>query len=82
MKLSIPDEIVRRGELSRADLRLALAVQLYADNRIDHAEACELAAVPAARLNQELLRLGLSVQEYPAVGARALAGGRSRAGSA
>ena len=65
MVLDIPDDILRRGELGAADLRLALAVQLYADNRIDHADACRLAGTSAARLNRELVRLGLSVQEYP-----------------
>ena len=66
MKLTVPDDIVRRGELSAADLRLALAVQLYADNRIDHADARRLAGVSPTALNTELLRVGLSVQEYPA----------------
>ena len=68
MKLTVPDDIVRRGELSAADLRLALAVQLYADNRIDHADAHRLAGVSPTALTAELLRLGLSVQDYPAMG--------------
>lgn len=68
MQLNVPDDIVQRGELSAGQLRLALAVQLYAGNRIDHADACRLADVSAGRLNRELLRLGLSVQQYPTRG--------------
>jgi len=66
MNLAVPDDILRRGELSAADLRIALAVQLYADNRIDHADACRVAGVAPDRLNRELLRAGLGVQQYPA----------------
>jgi len=65
MRLAIPDDIVRRAELTAGDLRLALTVQLYADNRIDHADACRLARITPAELNHELLRLGLGVQQYP-----------------
>ena len=66
MKLNLPDDIVARAELSKCDVRLVLAVQLYADNRIDHADACRLADVPAAALNSALLNAGLSLQQYPA----------------
>lgn len=65
MKLNLPDDIVARGELSEYDVRLALAVQLYADNRIDHADACRLADVSPAALNSALLVAGLSLQQYP-----------------
>ena len=65
MNLNLPDEIVARGELSEYDVRLALAVQLYADNRLDHADACRLADVPPASLNAALLEAGLSLQQYP-----------------
>lgn len=70
MDLTIPDEIACRAQLNAADARLALAMQLYGDNRIDHADACRLSGISAGRLNRELLRRGLSVQEYP-VGRRA-----------
>ena len=65
MKLNLPDDIVARAELSQYDARLALAIQLYADNRIDHADACRLADIPPAALNSALLRTGLSLQQYP-----------------
>ena len=65
MKLTVPDDILEHGELNETELRLALAVQLYADNRIDHADACRLAGADTAALNRELLRLGLSIQQYP-----------------
>ena len=72
MELDLPDDILRRGGVTATDARIALAVQLYADNRIDHADACRLAGVPACELNEELLRVGLGVQQYPVlpVGAR------------
>jgi len=64
MHLDVPDDILRRAEANAGDLRVALAIQLYADNRIDHADACSLAGVPAAVFNRELLARGLSVQQY------------------
>ena len=67
MKLNLPDDIIARGELSEYDIRLALAIQLYADNRIDHADACRLADIPPAALNAALLAAGLSLQQYPAL---------------
>ena len=45
MKIEIPDDIVYRAEASALELRVALAVQLYSDNRIDHRDACRLAGV-------------------------------------
>ena len=65
MRLEVPDDIVRSAETNEIELRIALAVQLYADNRIDHAEACRLADVPAAAFNRELLTRSISVQQYP-----------------
>jgi predicted HTH domain antitoxin len=67
MKLTIPDDIVQRAEVGEGDLRIALALQLYADNRLDHADACRLAQLSVGRLNEELLRAGLSIQQYPRV---------------
>jgi len=75
MRIFIPDDIVARAEATEIDLRLALAVQLYADNRIDHADARRLAGVTASELNRELLRLGLVVQEYPSADLRRRAAG-------
>ena len=65
MELKIPDDILQRGQLGEGDVRMALAVQLYADNRIDHVDACRLAGVSAGRFNRALIRLGLSIQQYP-----------------
>ncbi len=39
VELSIPDDIVRRAEINATDIRIALALQLYVDNRIDHTDA-------------------------------------------
>jgi len=74
MHLQLPDDIVRRAETNATDLRIALAVQLYADNRIDHADACRLAHLRPAQLNRELIERGLVVQEYPAARVRRTAG--------
>jgi len=65
MLIDVPDDIVRRAETNGTELRLALAVQLYADNRIDHADACLLAGVPEAEMTRELLHRGICVQLYP-----------------
>lgn len=70
MDLHLPDEIVQRAEANAADLRLALALQLYADNRLDYADALTLASMPPALFNQELLHRQLSIQPYPAANAR------------
>ena len=64
MHFEVPDDIVARAEANASDLRIALALQLYADNRIDHADACRLAALSIHEFNHELLIRGLSVQQY------------------
>lgn len=65
MQLMISDDILRQAEVGEADLRLALAIQLYADNRLDYARACTLADMPVREFSRELLSRGLSVQQYP-----------------
>ena len=66
MHLHLPDDILARGELNERDVRLALAVQLYGDNRVDFADACRLAELDSPELSAALLRAGLSLQQYPA----------------
>jgi len=68
MRLTIPKDIVRRAEATQADIRVALAVQLYCDNRLDHADACKLARLSSAQFNSELLARGITIQQYPRVG--------------
>lgn len=70
MLLPVPDAIVHRAEANASDLLVALAVQLYADNRIDYADTCTLAGLSPNALNSELVQRGISVQQYPAVHAR------------
>ena len=65
MHLELPDEIVHRAEANAIDLRVALAVQLYADNRIDYADACRLAELSGEQFHRELILRQLSVQDYP-----------------
>lgn len=66
MHFHLPDDILRRAEAGRTDVRMAVAIGLYADNRIDHADACRLAGVSPAAFNRELLHRAISVQQYPA----------------
>ena len=66
MHLQLSDNILQKAQANRADLRLAIAIQFYADNRLDHADACRLAGVPTAGFNRELLHRGISIQQYPA----------------
>ncbi len=66
MKVHVPDDIAFRAETNEIELRIALAVQLYADNRIDHVDACSLADLSPAAMNRELLARQVCVQEYPA----------------
>lgn len=68
MELQLPDDILRRAEASTVDLRIALAIQLYADNRIDYADACRLSSVAPAVFNRELISRALSIQPYPSAG--------------
>lgn len=68
MDLDIPDELVRQAGLDKLELLTALAVQLYADNRLDHAQACRLAGLPAGDLSRELISRGICVQQYPCAG--------------
>ena len=65
MRITVPDDIAVRAEAGGADLLLALAIQLYADNRIDHADACRLACVSPAQFNREVVTRGISIHLYP-----------------
>ena len=67
MKLSIPDDIAERAEAGAGELLLAMAIQLYADNRLDHADACRLAGLPAPVFNREIVTRGLSIHLYPSI---------------
>ena len=64
MQFRIPDDIVIKAQANITDISMAVAVEFYADNRIDHADACRLASASAERFNRELLRRGLGIQIY------------------
>ena len=66
MNIEVPDDIVRRAEANATELKIALAVQLYSDNRLDYRDACRLAGVEEALFTQELLSRHIGVQQYPA----------------
>jgi predicted HTH domain antitoxin len=66
MKIEVPDDIARRAEACALELQIALAVQLYSDNRIDYRDACRLAGVGEAVFNRELLTRHIGLQQYPA----------------
>jgi predicted HTH domain antitoxin len=70
MNLRIPDDIVARAEAGGGELLLALAIQLYADNRIDHADACRLAGISRPDFNREIVTRGISIHLYPAIARR------------
>lgn len=65
MKLELPDEVIHRAEVTVRELRLLLAVQLYAENRIDYHDACRLAEVVPTLLDRELSLRNISVLRYP-----------------
>jgi predicted HTH domain antitoxin len=65
MKIDIPADILYAAGANAADVRLAVAVQFYADNRIDHADACRLAGATPPQFNKELLARGMSIVQYP-----------------
>jgi len=67
MQVLIPDDIIVKAQANATDVRLAVAIEFYADNRIDHADACRLADVTSAQLNRELLQRGLGIQIYSPV---------------
>jgi predicted HTH domain antitoxin len=67
MQLNLPDDILLRAEANVTDCRLILAVGLYADRRIDFADACKLAQAAPAILSRELISRGITIQQYPAV---------------
>jgi len=64
MQVQIPDDIILKAQANATDVRLAVAVEFYADNRIDHADAHRLAGVTVEQFNRELLRRGLGIQIY------------------
>ena len=63
MLIDVPDDIVRSAQANALDLRIALAVELYADNRIDHADACRLTGLSPAQFSRELVDRAISVQQ-------------------
>jgi len=65
LRIDVPGDIVLRAHANRDDLRLAVAVQFYADNRIDHADACRLAELSPTDFNRELAVRGISIHQYP-----------------
>jgi len=64
MQFLIPDDIVVKAQANLTDISMAVAVEFYADNRIDHSDACRLANTSPERFNRELLRRGLGIQIY------------------
>lgn len=61
MKLDIPDHIVRRAEANSRDVLFAVAVQFYADNRLDHDDAVALSGLTPKRFDRELIARGICV---------------------
>ena len=72
MLFELPDDIVKHAEANKGDICLALAIQLYADNRIDYDDACKLSGLSSEALDRELIRRGITVIKYPAPSHRSL----------
>ena len=70
MRLEVPDDIVHRAETNATEMCIAMALQLYADNRIDHDDACRLSGISSDQFNRELLLRAMCVQQYPRRAAR------------
>ncbi len=67
MKLELSDDVIHRAEVTMRELRLLVAVQLYADRRIDYHDACQLAEVVPAVLDRELTARNISILRYPPI---------------
>jgi predicted HTH domain antitoxin len=67
MKLELSDDVIHRAEVTMRELRLLVAVQLYADRRIDYHDACQLAEVVPAALDRELTARDISILRYPPI---------------
>lgn len=65
VRVDVPGDIALRAHANHADLRLAVAVQFYADNRIDRADACRLADLSSTDFNRELAGRGFGIHQYP-----------------
>jgi len=70
MNLELPNDILRRAEVNTADVLVAVAIQFYADNRIDYDDALRLSGLSPASFNRELVTQGLVVQQYLRRGTR------------
>ncbi len=67
MQIDLPDNVVNDAEITLREAQLALAIQLYADGRVDYAQARQIAKVRARVLDQALAARNLSVVIYPLV---------------
>jgi predicted HTH domain antitoxin len=67
LHVELPMDVVHEAELTVGEARLALAIQLYADGRIDHAQARRVADVRAGVLDRALAARNLSVVVYPMI---------------
>ncbi len=67
MKLELPDDILLGAETTTQELRIALAVQLYSDGRVDYCDACRLAGVNSEVLDRELADRDISIVRFPPI---------------
>ncbi len=65
MKLELPDDILLGAETTNQELRMALALQLYSDGRVDYADACRLAEVAPGIFDRELAGRDISIIRFP-----------------
>jgi predicted HTH domain antitoxin len=67
MHVELPDDIMRRAEANVGDVLLAVAVQLYSDNRLDFVDALAVAGISSDDFSQELIKRDISINQYPPV---------------
>ncbi len=65
MQIDLSDDIMARAQANTSDVRIAIALQLYSDNRIDHLDGCRLSRLSPKQFNAELLSRDLPIIQYP-----------------
>ncbi len=73
--VTVPDDILRKAEANATDVVLAVAIQLYADNRIDYTDALRMSNLPRVEFNRELVTRGIGIHLNPPARARRRAAG-------
>jgi predicted HTH domain antitoxin len=68
MHLTLPDEILCKACVTKPEVALLVAIELYGERRIDYHDACILADVTPATMNRELAQRNMTIQITPPAG--------------